>query len=109
MKDASLDLQAPLFTHAELCLAANLSRATLDKWLHRDLVKPNRLSRQKKRGLHVFSVTTIFEMKVTAELVKHLDVPPSQAVTIAKKTTKDEWMQTVARNRATPQFPEVVA
>jgi hypothetical protein len=93
-----IDLDAALFSYGELCLAAGLRRATVDKWLHRGVLRPTRVG-PPSRGSRLFSVTAIFEAKLIGQIVNFLRIPPSTAAVIVKKTTTAvKWMLETAKD-----------
>jgi hypothetical protein len=100
-KKMKLNVDAPLFTQADMSLVSGLPPATIAKWLHRDILKPTR-SGHTARGGHLFSVMSIFQAKVTGTLVKHLTIPPSEAAQVASLAAKGDWKLYVLRHSPRP-------
>ena len=64
-----MDVQAGIFTQAELCQVTGLNSVTVDTWLIRGILRTTKVGGRTLRGRRLFSVLAIFEAKVTGELV----------------------------------------
>jgi hypothetical protein len=72
-----MDVQAGIFTQAELCQVSGLNSVTVDTWLIWGILRTTKVGGRTLRGRRLFSVLAIFEAKVTGELVTRLSLPPS--------------------------------
>jgi hypothetical protein len=91
-----MDVQAGIFTQAELCQVTGLNSVTVDTWLIRGILRTTKVGGRTLRGRRLFSVLAIFEAKVTSELVTRLSLPPSEASEVARCAaadwnTADDW------------------
>jgi hypothetical protein len=85
-----IDLEEPRFSQAELCEAADISMATANNWILTGALRPEEIGIRRARKPRLFSIITIFEAKVTAELVKLLDVSPPKMAAMARRTTAEQ-------------------
>jgi hypothetical protein len=108
-----MDVQAGIFTQAELCQVSGLNSVTVDTWLIRDILRTTKVGGRTLRGRRLFSVLAIFEAKVTGELVTRLSLPPSEASEVARCAaadwdTADDWKPGSSRQskeqRSSPAF-----
>jgi hypothetical protein len=104
-----LDLHEPIYSQAELCEVAGTDRITINNRIHSGVLIPGEVSDRRLQGRRLFSVITIFEVKLTTELVNCFRIPPSAAASIAKKTTDGhQWMWVVARGMESKRPAEYV-
>lgn len=89
IKQPLFDLDAALFTAAELAQVSGLSRAMVDVWVSRGLLRPTRRERaqrqtkgrvRKGHGRPMFSAGAIFKVRLTLELGRHLGIGLSEWV-----------------------------
>ena len=69
-KARKMDVRAATFSQRELCQITGLDTVTVDTWLIRGILETTKVDGRVLRGRRLFSVLTIFEAKVTADLVK---------------------------------------
>jgi hypothetical protein len=79
-----MDVQAGIFTQAELYKVSGLNSVTVDTRLIRDILRTTKVGGRTLRWRRLFSVLAIFEAKVTGELVTRLSLPPSEASEVAR-------------------------
>jgi hypothetical protein len=73
---------------------------TVDTWLIRGILETTKVDGRVLRGRRLFSVLTIFEAKVTADLVNELAMGPSEASNVARCAgadwhAPDDWKRKV--------------
>jgi hypothetical protein len=86
-----IDVEAPIFTQAELCKITGLDNGTVDSWLLRGILETTKVGGRALRGRRLFSVAAIFQATVIAELVARLAIPPSEAAKVARCDAVAEW------------------
>lgn len=84
-----MDIQAPLFTLAELCRATGLERSAANMWLRRGQIRPTRSERLTARKRALFSVAAIFEVKLMQVVAEHLEMGPSGSSVFAREIAAD--------------------
>ena len=77
-----------------------LDTVTVDTWLIRGILETTKVDGRVLRGRRLFSVLTIFEAKVTADLVNELAMGPSEASNVARCAgadwhAPDDWKRKV--------------
>jgi hypothetical protein len=121
IKQAAFDLEAPLFTSAELADVSGLSRTMVDVWISRGLLQPTRRERAERRtkgrvrkgqGRPMFSSGVIFKVALTCDLGRHLGIGLSEwgplgnkveraqltnIAGVADRVAGGNWMWAVAR------------
>lgn len=90
-----MDIQAPLFTLAELCRATGLERSTANMWLRRDQIRPTRTEKLTERKRALFSAFAIFRVKLMHTMTAHLAMGPSETIDFTKEIA--DAMYSVAR------------
>jgi hypothetical protein len=96
-----LDLSEPQFSQPELCEAAEITMPTSNNWIQSGALRPADVGSRRARKPRLFSLLTIYEAKVTGELVKWFDESPTKAAAMARKTTEGHtWMWSVERDLA---------
>jgi hypothetical protein len=83
----SLDPKKPQFSQVELCEVAGIPMATANNWILTGALRPADVGSRRARKPRLFSVVTIYEAKVTGDLVKWLGTPPPTAAGMARKST----------------------
>lgn len=88
------------FSQRELCQITGLDTVTVDTWLIRGILETTKVDGRVLRGRRLFSVLTIFEAKVTADLVSELAMGPSEASKVARCAgadwhAPDDWKRKV--------------
>jgi hypothetical protein len=97
----SLDPKTPQFSQVELCEVAGIPMATANNWILTGALRPADVGSRRARKPRLFSVVTIYEAKVTGDLVKWLGTPPPTAAGMARKTTDGHnWYLSVPRDLA---------
>jgi hypothetical protein len=97
----SLDPKKPQFSQVELCKVAEIPMATANNWILTGALRPADVGSRRARKPRLFSVVTIFEAKVTGDLVKWLGAPPPIAAAMARKTTDGHnWYWSIPRDLA---------
>jgi hypothetical protein len=97
----SLDPKKPQFSQVELCEVAGIPMATANNWILTGALRPADVGSRRARKPRLFSVVTIYEAKVTGDLVKWLGTPPPTAAGMARKTTDGHnWYWSVPRDLA---------
>ena len=97
----SLDPKKPQFSQVELCEVAEIPMATANNWILTGALRPADVGSRRARKPRLFSVVTIFEAKVTGDLVKWLGTPPPIAAGMARKTTDGHnWYWSISRDLA---------
>jgi hypothetical protein len=97
----SLDPKKPQFSQVELCEVAEIPMATANNWILTGALRPADVGSRRARKPRLFSVVTIFEAKVTGDLVKWLGTPPPIAAAMARKTTDGhKWYWSIPRDLA---------
>jgi hypothetical protein len=97
----SLDPNKPQFSQVELCEVAEIPMATANNWILTGALRPADVGSRRARKPRLFSVVTIFEAKVTGDLVKWLGTPPPIAAAMARKTTDGhKWYWSIPRDLA---------
>jgi hypothetical protein len=97
----SLDPKKPQFSQVELCEVAEIPMATANNWILTGALRPADVGSHGARKPRLFSVVTIFEAKVTGDLVKWLGTPPPIAAGMARKTTDGHnWYWSIPRDLA---------
>jgi hypothetical protein len=97
----SLDPKKPQFSQVELCEVAEIPMATANNWILTGALRPADVGSRGARKPRLFSVVTIFEAKVTGDLVKWLGTPPPIAAGMARKTTDGHnWYWSIPRDLA---------
>jgi hypothetical protein len=88
-KRQPLDISEPQFSQLELCEAAGITMPTANNWILTGVLRPADVGGRRARKPRMFSILTIYEAKVTGELVKAkgLDTSPMTAAAIARRTT----------------------
>ncbi len=75
--------------------------ATANNWILTGALRPADMGSRGARKPRLFSVVTIFEAKVTGDLVKWLGTPPPIAAGMARKTTDGHnWYWSIPRDLA---------
>jgi hypothetical protein len=82
-----LDLSEPQFSQPELCAAAEITMPTSNNWIQSGALRPADVGSRRTRKPRLFSLLTIYEAKVTGELVKRFDESPTTAAAMARRTT----------------------
>ena len=104
-----LDIAKPQFSQLELCEAAGIPMPTANNWISTGALRPAPVGIRSIRKPRLFSVITIYEAKVTAELVKWLGArtPPLTAAAIARRTTAKghNWYLSIPRDLAMGNSP----
>jgi hypothetical protein len=96
-----LDPNKPQFSQIELCEVAEMPMATANNWVLTGALRPADLGSRRIRKPRLFSVVTIYEAKVTGDLVKWLGMPPPTAAGMARKTTDGyNWYWSIPRDLA---------
>ena len=98
---AQRHIKKPQFSQVELCEVAEIPMATANNWILTGALRPADVGSRRARKPRLFSVVTIFEAKVTGDLVKWLGTPPPIAAAMARKTTdghKWYWSIPIAIN-----------
>jgi hypothetical protein len=95
-----MDVRAATFSQRELCQITGLDTVTVDTWLIRGILETTKVDGRVLRGRRLFSVLTIFEAKVTADLVNELAMGPSEASNVARCAgadwhAPDDWKRKV--------------
>jgi len=95
-----MDVRAATFSQRGLCLITGLDTVTVDTWLIRGILETTKVDGRVLRGRRLFSVLTIFEAKVTADLVSELAMGPSEASKVARCAgadwhAPDDWKRKV--------------
>src|SRR6476659_475660 len=95
-----MDVRAATFSQRELCQITGLDTVTVDTWLIRGILETTKVDGRVLRGRRLFSVLTIFEAKVTADLVNELAMGPSEASKVARCAgadwhAPDDWKRKV--------------
>jgi len=95
-----MDVRAATFSQRELCQITGLDTVTVDTWLIRGILETTKVDGRVLRGRRLFSVLTIFEAKVTADLVSELAMGPSEASNVARCAgadwhAPDDWKRKV--------------
>ncbi len=95
-----MDVRAATFSQRELCQITGLDTVTVDTWLIRGILETTKVDGRVLRGRRLFSVLTIFEAKVTADLVSELAMGPSEASKVARCAgadwhAPDDWKRKV--------------
>ena len=72
-----MDVRTATFSQRELCQITGLDTVTVDTWLMRGILETTKVDGRVLRGRRLFSVLTIFEAKVTADLVNELAMGPA--------------------------------
>ena len=97
----SLDPKKPQFSQVELCEVAEIPMATANNWILTGALRPADVGSRRARKPRLFSVVTIYEAKVTGDLVKWLGTPPPIAAGMARKTTDGHnWYWSIPRDLA---------
>ena len=96
----SLDPNKPHFSQAELCEVAEIPMATANNWILTGALRPADVGNRRARKPRLFSVVTIFEAKVTGDLVKWLGTAPPIAAAMASKITEGNWYWSIPRDLA---------
>ena len=97
----SLDPNKPQFSQVELCEVAEIPMATANNWILAGALRPADVGSRRARKPRLFSVVTIYEAKVTSDLVKWLGTPPPIAAGMARKTTDGHnWYWSIPRDLA---------
>ncbi len=97
----SLDPTKPQFSQLELCEVAEIPMATANNWILTGALRPADVGTRRARKPRLFTVVTIFEAKVTGDLVKWLGTPPPIAASVARKITKGHnWYWSIPRDLA---------
>jgi hypothetical protein len=97
----SLDPNKPQFSQVELCEVAEIPMATANNWILTGALRPADVGSRRARKPRLFSVVTIYEAKVTGDLVKWLGTPPPIAAGMARKTTDGHnWYWSIPRDLA---------
>ena len=97
----SLDPNKPQFSQVELCEVAEIPMATANNWILTGALRPADVGSRGARKPRLFSVVTIYEAKVTGDLVKWLGTPPPIAAGMARKTTDGHnWYWSILRDLA---------
>jgi hypothetical protein len=99
-KQGKMDVRAATFSQRELCQITGLDTVTVDTWLIRGILETTKVDGRVLRGRRLFSVLTIFEAKVTADLVNELAMGPSEASNVARCAgadwhAPDDWKRKV--------------
>ena len=99
-KARTMDVRAATFSQRELCQITGLDTVTVDTWLIRGILETTKVDGRVLRGRRLFSVLTIFEAKVTADLVSELAMGPSEASKVARCAgadwhAPDDWKRKV--------------
>ena len=95
----SLDPNTPQFSQVELCEVAEIPMATANNWILTGALRPADVGSRRARKPRLFSVVTIYEAKVTGDLVKWLGTPPPIAAGMARKTTDGHnWHWSIPRD-----------
>ena len=121
IKQAAFDLEAALFTSAELADVSGLSRTMVDVWISRGVLQPTRRERAERRtkgpvrkgqGRPMFSSGVIFKVALTCILGRHLGIGLSEweplgtkvegalltnVAEVADRVAGGNWMWAVAR------------
>ncbi len=97
----SLYPKKPQFSQVELCEVAGIPMANANNWILTGALRPADVGSRRARKPRLFSVVTIYEAKVTGDLVKWLGTPPPTAAGMARKTTYGhDWYLSVPRDLA---------
>ena len=97
----SLDPNKPQFSQVELCEVAEIPMATANNWILTGALRPADVGSRGARKPRLFSVVTIYEAKVTGDLVKWLGIAPPIAAGLARKTTDGHnWYWSILRDLA---------
>ena len=97
------DLDGAIFTPGEAARVAEIPEKLFSVWLARNIVRPARIGKEKTpgkrlRGQRLFSIKTIFEAKMTFQLVSHLAITASEANKIAQQAMALDWMHSIVRH-----------
>lgn len=102
-----MDIQAPLFTLAELCRATGLDRGVANMWLRRGHIQPTRSEQLPIRKRALFSVFAIFQLKLVQLMAECTAMSPSEALDFSKRITTAMW--SVARESDRGRTLELLA
>jgi hypothetical protein len=97
-----MDIQAPLFTLAELCRATGLPRSAANMWLRRGQIHPTRSEQVVVRKRALFSVMAIFEIKLMQALSEHLEMGPSGSSWFTQEIADAMWSMARESDRGRP-------
>jgi hypothetical protein len=111
-KKQPLDISEPSFSQLELCEAAGITMPTANNWILTGVLRPADVGGRRFRKPRMFSLLTIYEAKVTGELVKvkSLTISPSTAAAMARRTTAKGhiWHLSIAGHLASGSSPRDV-
>jgi hypothetical protein len=83
---------------------------TANNWIQSGVLRPSDIAIRSLRKPRVFSLLTIYEVKITAELVEWLGILPPKAAAIARRTTADghTWHLSTAKQLSRGKTPSDV-
>jgi hypothetical protein len=101
-KDA-VDVNAPVLSQPQFCLAAGVDMATANNWVARKILEPTEIGGRQIKGTRLYSIGKTFEGRVIGELVQQRLGPVValegllKAANVAKLATKGGWVEHWAR------------